>query len=132
MSDLRPEGIQVELGGEERRLLFTVNVIDEIQSRMDEGIFDVMDHIAAAADGDFSHEAIRAFCSVVAILVNGGEDGPLTDRDVGRMVTKDSYRSTAWAVLAAFGLSMPERDEDDEDEDEDGEDDEDPKAQTGR
>lgn len=116
MSDLRPEGITVELGGEKRRLLFTINVIDEIQSRMDEGIFDAMDHIAAAADGDLGHETIEAFCRIVAILLNGGEPGPLQEKDVGRMVTKEQYVQTAWAVLAAFGLSVPEPEEDEEDD----------------
>lgn len=129
MSDLRPEGIKVELGGKEYRLLFTINVIDEIQSRLNEGIFDAMDHIAEAAEGDWGHETIMAFCSIVAILLNGGEEGPLTGKDVARMVTKNTYRPVAWAVMAAFGLSMPETDEDEDDEDEDDEEDaEDPKV----
>lgn len=130
MSDLRPEGITIELGGGERRLLFTINVIDEIQSRLNKGIFDAMDHIAAAADGDLGHETITSFCSIAAILLNDGESGPFTEKDVGRMVTKDNYRQTAWAIMAAFGLSLPEPDEED---DESGEEDEDdPKALTGR
>lgn len=129
MSDLRPEGIPVELGGEKHRLLFTINVIDEIQSRLNKGIFDAMDHIAAAADGDLGHETIRAFCKMVAILVNGGETGPLTERDVGRMVTKDNYRQIAWMVMVAFGMSVPEADEDNENDEENSED---PKASAGR
>ncbi|HCT91098.1 MAG TPA: hypothetical protein DF613_06935 [Lachnospiraceae bacterium] len=129
MSDLRPEGITVELGGKEYRLLFTINVIDEIQSKMNKGIFDAMDYIAEAAEGELNCETIRAFCSIVAILLNGGEEGPLTGKNVGRLVTKDTYRPVAWAVMAAFGLSMPEPDEDEDDDGEDDEEDtEDPKA----
>ena len=132
MSDLRPEGIEVELGGKKHRLLFTLSVIDGIQSRLGKGIFDAMDHIAEAAEGDMEHETLKAFCAIMAILLNGGETGPLTDNGVARLVTKDSYRPMAWAVMAAFGLSLPEPEEEDEEDEEEEGDEDGPKVPAGR
>ena len=43
MSDLRPQGIPVELGGVERHFLFTMNVIDQLESQYDMTMLDIFE-----------------------------------------------------------------------------------------
>lgn len=127
MSDLRPKGIELELGGQKRNLLFTINVVDGIQTRCNLPLWDAMEFIAKAAAGDMDHEMIENFRSILTILLNDDEESSLTEEEVGRMLTKDNYIRVARTVLQAFGVSIPETDdEDDEDEDAD------PKVMTGQ
>jgi hypothetical protein len=123
MSDLRPRGIEVELSGQKRELLFTINKIDEIQSEMSLPIFDAMEAVVGAADGDLSKETLDGFKKILSILLTNEEE-TITEDEVGEMVEIRNIRTVAWLVLNAFGISNPEQDEDEEDDD--------PKVQTGQ
>ena len=46
MSDLKPRGIPMVLDGVERRLLFTLNVIDDIQSETGRNMKEIMEDLA--------------------------------------------------------------------------------------
>lgn len=127
MSDLRPKGVEIELGGQKRNLLFTINAIDEIQERCNMPLIDVMQYAAKAADGKMDHETLDYFRAVVTALVNDADGERHSEKEIGRFLTLDNYRPVAWKVLEAYGLSMPDPDEDDEEEDVD----ESPKAGTG-
>lgn len=130
MSDLRPKGVEVELGGQKRNLLFTINAIDEIQERCNAPLIDVMQYVAKAADGKMDHETLDNFRAIVAALVNSEKEEYYSEEEVGRFLTLANYKPTAWKMLEAYGISLPDPDEDDEDEEEDG--DENPKAETGQ
>ena len=131
MSDLRPKGVEIELGGQKRNLLFTINAIDEIQARCNMPLIDVMQYAAKAADGKMDHETLDYFRAVVTTLVNDADGEQHSEKEVGRFLTLENYRPVAWKVLEAYGRSMPDPDEDEEnDEEEDG--DENPKAGTGQ
>lgn len=127
MSDLRPKGVEIELGGQKRNLLFTINAIDEIQERCNMPLIDVMQYAAKAADGKMDHETLDYFRAVVTALVNDADGERHSEKEIGRFLTLDNYRPVAWKVLEAYGLSMPDPDDDDEEEDVD----ESPKAGTG-
>lgn len=125
MSDLKPSGVSVELGGQERKILFTINAIEEIQSSCNKPLYDAMEFVAKAADGDMSQETLATYRSVTTALLNTENNGNLTEKEVGTLLTLANYTSVAWKILNAFGLSNPDPDEkDDEDED--------PKAETGQ
>lgn len=126
MSDLRPRGVEVEIGGQKHTLLFTINAIDRIQEKCNASLFDAVKYAAQAADGEMDHDTIQNFRTVVTILLNDEDDGDLTEKEVGRMLDLENYKKVAHAVLRAYGISLPDPDEED-----DFEDDEDPKAGTG-
>lgn len=130
MSDLRPNGVEIEIGGQKRKLLFTINAIDEIQEKCNMPLYDAVKNVARAADGKTDHDTLQNFRSVITILLNDGEEEALTEKAVGEMIDIGNYSRVAWLVLEAYGISMPDPDEaDDEEEDEE---DEAPNAGTGR
>lgn len=128
MSDLNPKGIPVELGGQERNLLFTINAIDEVQEALNMPLFDAIQYAADAADNKLDHETITGFRTLVTVLLNCGQKEKVTEEEVGQMLTLPKYHEMAWKVLEAFGVSIPEPQDDEEDETEE----EAPNAQTGR
>ena len=130
MSELRPESIAVELGGQKRNLLFTINVVDEIQTKCNMPLFNAMKYAAKAADGEIDHETLDNFRIIVTALVNDGGEEQYSEKETGRLLTLGNYRLVAWKVLEAYGISVPDPDEDDEDGEED--EDESPKAETGQ
>ena len=72
MSDLRPQGIEVEIGGKQRSFLFTLNVIDEVQEKCNMPLVDTMKSVVDVIDNNATnHEAITVFKAVVAALLNG-------------------------------------------------------------
>lgn len=123
MSDLRPEGVKVKIGGQEYKFLLTINKIDEIQTRCNMPLSDAVELIAAAADGETEGKTLNVYRSVLSILMD------VPEQEAGEKVTLADYRRVAWAMLAAYGISMPEPD-DEEDEEEDEE--PSPNLQTGR
>lgn len=130
MSDLRPQGVEVEIGGQKRSFLFTINVIDEIQEKCNLPLIDVMKRIVDFIDKNAEdHEAITVFKNVVAALLNGdGSEEKLEADEVGRLIHLGNYKMVAWKVLEAYGVSIPDPDDRDEEDDED----EDPNPETGQ
>lgn len=126
MSDLRPRGVEIELGGQKYRLLLTLNAIDQIQERCNLPLYDAIKYAAQAADGKMDHDTIQNFRAIVTVLLNNEEDGDFTEKEVGKLLDLENFQNVAWHVLKAYGLSMPETDEDADDEDED------PNVETGQ
>lgn len=123
MSDLRPEGVKVKIGGQEYKFLLTINKIDEIQTRCNMPLSDAVELIAAAADGETEGKTLNVYRSVLSILMD------VPEQEAGEKVTFADYQRVAWAMLAAYGISMPEPD--DEEDEEEGEEPS-PNLQTGR
>ena len=115
MSDLNPKGIAVEINGQEYSLLLTINKIDEIQARCNMPLHDAIGAVAEAAGENTDTEVMKTFCTVLSVLLSTSEH-EVTEEDIREMVEYREYSSTAWAILAAYGISMPESDEEDEDE----------------
>lgn len=130
MSDLKPCGVKCMIGGQERNLLFTINAIDSIQEKCNMPLFDTIKYIAKAADGNTEHDTLVQYRAVVTALLNDENDGSLTEKEVGKMITIENYRAIAENVLGAFGLSMPDPDEGDDMEDDEDEDH--PNVETGQ
>lgn len=115
MSDLRPKGIPITLGGEQRDLLFTVNAIDEIQSATDRPVDEVVH------DLQDKMQAVKTLRFLMTVLINDDirrkrrtgrtEEKPLSEEEVGWMLTQDNIVEATGAVLVAYGVSLPEPDE---------------------
>lgn len=129
MSDLKPEGVKIELGGQERTLLFTINVVDDIQERCNMPLIDAIGGVARFIDGNAGdHESIDTFRKVLTALLNG-EPGAvrIEEKEVGDMVHIGNSTRIAFAILRAYGVSVPEPVEDESDDEDD-----DPNAETGQ
>lgn len=130
MSDLKPRGVKCMIGGQERNLLFTINAIDSIQEKCNMPLFDTIKYIASAADGNTDHDTLVQYRAIVTALLNDEDDGSLTEKEVGKMITIENYKDVAVRILEAYGLSMP--DPDDGDDMEDDEEEDRPNVETGQ
>lgn len=126
MSDLNPKGISAMIDGGERKLLFSINAIDEIQDRLNMPFLDAIEHIAHVADRSTEKEDLQALKTIISVLIST-EENQITDKQVGDMIEFRELSTISWKILEAYGLSMPEPAEDEEDED----DDDDPKRAAG-
>lgn len=120
MSDLNPKGALIEIGGEKRHLLFTLNVIDEIQSTYNTTIFEALQDLA---DPMKQPKAIKYFMMVLlndeAMRMRYKHPDctlkELTEDEVGHMISREELTDVVSAILKAYGISMPEPDERDKD-----------------
>lgn len=127
MSDLRPHGVKCEIGGQERTLLFTINVIDKIQSRCNLALYDAMEYMANAAGGTMDHETLSNYKKIVFSLIENQVDDGTSEDAVGDMIDLGNYKKVARSVLDSFGISLPDPDENEAEEDGD-----DPNVETGQ
>lgn len=117
MSDMRPEGVELEFDGQERRVLFTLNAVDGIQDRLGVPIGDAIDMLTDP------REAKAAYRVILTVLLNDEVERldykgvphslkPYTEKEVGWLVAEtDKYRVLE-AILKAYGVSLPEPEED--------------------
>lgn len=117
MGSMNPRGIAVEFEGEVRHLLFTLNVIDEIQTEYDKTIHEVIQDLT---EGDVYDGQLRR---LVTILLNDEARRSakhderiekVTESDVGDMIGLDNYNEVLVSLLKAYGISLPEPEEDED------------------
>lgn len=116
MSDLNPKGIPITIDGVERRFLFTLNVIDDIQDHFETSLSEVVQKFTEKG------QAYKTLRYVVMALLNdeaerelaAGHEGYnlLTEQETGWLITLENEGEIALAVLKAYGYSLPEGDED--------------------
>ena len=119
MSDLRPKGMVFKNGEKKLRFLFSIFVIDEIQSSMNKPIFEAIGDLTRAARGEFNEEIFVTYCGILrALILNAGEKP-----EISGMVTPQNYVELAGNLLKLFSDCMPEPSdfEDDEEPEEDHE-----------
>lgn len=104
----------------ERHLLFSLNVIDEVQDRF--GAFDNLEAVMTGKD------SIKNLRWLLTTLLNEGEDegeAELSEKEVGRMIHTGNFTEVKTAIFQAFamgnrGTAEPIESESEDDE-EDGE-----------
>ncbi len=123
MSDLKPRGEAITLDGVERHIMFTLNVIDDIQEhykKLDEDGdnigMNLLQVLQAMTDGD-NPDNNKILCFVMTTLLNDeaertGDFDTVTERQVGGMIGLDNYGDVLNAILRAYGVSMPDAEED--------------------
>ena len=125
MSDLRPVGVPIDLGGVERHFLFTLNAIDAVESHYGCPVFEALGKITVS---ETQSEALRFF---VATLVNDEAEREkwknpesdlrvITEKEAGWLISVDNISKIIKAILLAYGISVPEPDGDDDPNQESG------------
>lgn len=125
MRDLKSNGAYINIDGKERKLTFTINVIDELQEHYDMAIGKVIETMFGAEE-DESRKSYSMIRKVLTVLIN--EDVEMHNDDnedkwelvdekyVGRRVSQENILEVGMTILKAWSASLPPKEEDDEDE----------------
>lgn len=111
MSALNPQGIPCTLAdGKEYRFIFSLNAIDEIEDSTE---LTLRENIVNLTDAGKNRKAIR---DIVSALVNdeygrNGDKTRITPKEAGYLVTLDNMLAVTQAVLEAYGISMPDKED---------------------
>lgn len=112
MSSLKPDGELLKIEGVDRRILFTLNAVEEIQEEFDASLEEV---INALTD---KKEAAKTLKTVLSILLNDEAERKkekelktYTPKEIGWVLNEENMQSAMIAVLRAYGMSLPEPDE---------------------
>lgn len=118
----------IELNGREYHLLFSLNVIDEMQDKF--GSFDKLNEVLSGKD------SIKNIRWLLTLLINEGAgegEEPLTEKQVGHMIHTGNFGDVKNAIFRAFAIGNSGTAEPPAVEDEEGEDGEEEKnAQAGK
>ena len=103
----------------ERHLLFSLNVIDEMQDKF--GGFDRLDTVLSGKD------SIKNLRWLLTVLLNEGaadDEEPLTEKQVGKLIHTGNFNEVKSSIFKAFSLGNngteepPARDDEEDDEEE--------------
>lgn len=111
----------------ERHLLFSLNVIDEVQDRF--GSFDNLDEVLKGKD------AIKNLRWLLTQLLNEGADDSeeqLTEKAVGKMIHTGNFNEVRTSIFKAFAVGNSGTEEPPEAGDEDDTDEEDNKEKNAK
>ena len=116
MSVIQPRGIPITIGGKERRFLFTLSVVDEIQSEFAMPISQVIEKLADET------EVIETAAKISLYLMNddierenrrnAGSDPLWTEKDFKDEVDITMIDDLVRVILQAYGYSVPDPEED--------------------
>lgn len=109
MSDLRPEGTSIQMGGRDRKILLSIEAIDAIQSTTNLPLLDAIMRVAQVADGNTygeDGENMKVFGKVLlAEMLAAGEK--VKADDINRIKYKE-ISGIATGILKEFGVATPE------------------------
>ena len=123
MSDLRPTGAPVVIGGQEYNILFTIGAIETIQETCNKALVETMPAIANVANYRTDADDLRTFYNVVAAFLTVDSGKKVTADDIDGIMKPTEMQKIAITLMEAYGFSMPDPDSDDEeseDEEEEG------------
>ena len=128
MSAIKDGRLPIEFNGREYHLLFSLNVIDEMQDKF--GSFDKLNEVLSGKD------SIKNIRWLLTLLINEGAgegEEPLTEKQVGHMIHTGNFGDVKNAIFRAFAIGNSGTAEPPAVEDEEGEDGEEGKnAQAGK
>lgn len=115
MSDLKPKGKKINLGGKEYGLRFTLNAIDDIQDHFNIAIEDLGKLFSD------SKTRIKNLRYLLTLLINedidcvkdetGEEIAHVDERFVGRHIDAQNMQSMMMAIMNSFTAGTPTSDE---------------------
>lgn len=119
MSAIKDGRLPIELD-KERHLLFSLNVIDEMQDKF--GSFDKLDEVLKGKD------SIKNLRWLLTLLVNEGADEgeePLTEKQIGKLIHTGNFGEVKTSIFKAFaignsGSDAPQDEADGEEDEEEG------------
>jgi len=122
MRDLRPTTIWVTLGEKEYPMIFNLNTVDEIQTRFDKPLADILSDMV---DDKAVYHTLKA---ILCILINEGiaveqdngqmmDEKPKTEKWIGRQISPSfsALSELQSRIFEAFDCSMPEPEDDNPD-----------------
>jgi len=107
MSDLRPTPHKIKLGGEEFGLLFSINVIDEIQDHFNISISELTNVLKD------QRTIFKNLKYILTLLINEGIDDEesghphVDEKWVGRKITANNLQGLTKDILLAFSEGTP-------------------------
>lgn len=117
MSELRPKGAELELGGVKRHLLFTLAAVDEIQAKYDRPVNEVLELMQDDT------KVFGVVYDLIFILVNdeiarnryfnNSDEEPITEQQLKWFMNTQDMPEYVAALLIAYGLSVPDPEDDD-------------------
>lgn len=116
MSTLRPRGAMLEVNGQKRYLLFTLNAIDAIQDRFGKNVNGVLRDITD------EYPAGHTLRDTLKILLDDELEREkhakrencleeISEKELGWMIGVDNYLQIMGVVFDAYGISIPEPDD---------------------
>ena len=111
MSALNPQGIPCTLAdGKEYHFIFSLNAIDEIE---DSTGVTLRENIINLTDEKKNRQAIRDIVSALVNDENGrsGDKTRITPQEAGYLVTLENMLAVTQAILEAYGISMPDKED---------------------
>lgn len=108
MSDLRPRPVDITLGGKEYGLLFTLNVIDEIQDKTGQPISDIIDAL------EDKTKQFKTLKMMLALMINEYIDEYMpgekyvTEKYVGRQIGTSGIAEMVDKIVSTLIASYPE------------------------
>lgn len=129
MSDLRPIGAPVVIGGQEYNILFTIGAIEAIQETCNKALVEIMPAIARVADFKTDSEDVKTFYNVIAAFLTVDTGKEVKAEDIDGIIKPAEMKKIAITLLEAYGFSMPDPDSDGEDTEDEEE--ENPNQETG-
>ena len=115
MSDLRPTGTKITLGGKEYGMRFTLNAIDDIQEHFGIDISDIGELFSD------SRNRIKSLRYLLTLLINedidcvadetGEAPKHLDERYVGRYIDATNMQNLMGSIMQSFSDGTPRRDE---------------------
>lgn len=120
MSDLNPRGVQVEVCGEQRSLLFTLNAIDAVQSELDMPVLEALDIMLndRAKQPKFVKTMLKILLDSEAdrVKLQTGQDlRRFSEEEIGMLIGMDNVLDIIVVIFKAYGISMPESSEEETD-----------------
>lgn len=124
MRILMPQGEPINFDGIDRKLLFNINVIDELQEHYDMNIADVF-KLILTTDPEKVGKSYDNLCYILSVLVN--EDTRIynktasekreiiTESEIKEYITHGTANVLTYYVLKAFNKGMPKKGEEDDD-----------------
>ena len=129
MSDLRPIGAPVVIGGQEYNILFTIGAIEAIQETCNKALVETKPAIARVADFKTDSEDVKTFYNVIAAFLTVDTGKEVKAEDIDGIIKPAEMKKIAITLLEAYGFSMPDPDSDGEDTEDEEE--ENPNQETG-
>lgn len=116
MRILKPTGVPVKIDDKERKLLFTLNVIDEIQEYYDQSIGEVL-KTAFAEDAESQRRSYGIIRKILTVLINEDVEmhneeqeekwDKVDEKYVGRRIGQHNLEYIAIKILEAWSGSLP-------------------------
>jgi len=111
MSALNPQGVPCTLAdGKEYHFIFSLNAIDEIEDSTGQTL---RENIINLTDEKKNRQAIRDIVSALVNDENGrnGDKKRISPQEAGYLVTLENMLAVTQAILEAYGISMPDKED---------------------